>query len=262
MNKNIVNPCQTCCQNYAKKKCVECALISYCDIDCAKEDYMNHKIECRLWRLSSKDINNDVIDDNHVIKIILANIKDPHFHLSIGSLCKSWRAHIKSLYIIDETHKLYYTDDNLIGVIYSLKRRNSAYMGDHYSDPIYDSMAKSGKPSYSVLNYINYANKWHLEFQFLAYYLCKYGSDELYNCLDICLKPCFDEDIELDIQIFMQILIESYLTESTEKDKRKNINTIQQITHKKYGRNSNSNSYDGLLRDEIEQLLSKYCGNI
>jgi hypothetical protein len=253
---NIIDPCQTCGRNHAKNMCMECFRIRYCDIHCAEKDYMNHKLECRLWSLSSKDINNDVINNNYVIKIIIENIKDWHFHLLMGSTCKSWRGYIKSLYIIDETHKLYYTDDNLIGVIYSLKRKNPAYIGDAYSIPIYEAMSKSGKPSYSVLKYINYANEWHLEYIFLAYRLCEYGSDELYNCLDICLKPCLSTPIYIDIEVSIAILIEYHLVKCEEKHKRKNIAIIEQIIHKKYGKNSNN--YNKSLIDRIEKIISKY----
>jgi hypothetical protein len=256
----IIDLCHNCGQNHANNRCARCTRIRYCDIRCANEDYVNHKIECQLWRLSSKDIDNNVINDNYIIKIIIENIRDWYFHLLMGSTNKSWRAYIKSMYIVDENHKLYYTDDNLIGVIYSLKRRNPTCMGDYYSNPIYESMGKSGKPSYSVLKYINYANKWHLKLWILAYDLCTYGSDELYNCLDKCLKPCENYHKYVTIGTYMKIIIGDYLTISEEKYKKQNIIAIKQVTYEKYGQNSNN--YSELLMSKIERLLKKHCGNI
>ena len=250
----VIDPCHTCGQNHANKRCARCFRIRYCDIHCATKDYINHKVECRLWRLSSKNINNNVINDNCIIKIVIDNTSDQHFQLLMGTTCKSWRSYIKSMYIVDENHKLYYIDDNLIGVIYSLKRRNPAYEGDYYAVPIYIAMAKSGKASYSVLKYINYANKWALELKFLAYRLCRYGNDELYNCLDKCLNYYYIDD-----EIFLKILIKNYLACCKEKYMKKNIIAIKQIIHKKY---ENSNKYDdGSLIDKVEKKLHKYMNS-
>jgi len=247
----IINPCHTCGQNYVMKQCARCYRIRYCDIHCATKDYINHKVECRLWRLSSKNINNNVINDNYIIKIMIDNTSDQHFHLLMGTTCKSWRSYIKSMYIVDENHKLYYTDDNLIGVIYSLKRRNPAYEGDYYAVPIYNAMAKSGKASYSVLKYINYANKWNLQLKFLAYRLCRYGNDELYNCLDKCMNYYYN----IDDEMFLKILISDHLACCKEKYMKKNMIAIKQIIHKKY---ENSNKYDKSLIDKVEKKLHKY----
>lgn len=47
-----LNPCYQCafCKNYTKnsmKKCSKCRIAYYCNLDCQKSDWANHKINCK-----------------------------------------------------------------------------------------------------------------------------------------------------------------------------------------------------------------------
>ena len=244
--------CQACSTKDASKQCARCKRVRYCNTRCAERDYAKHKIECRFWKGWKVDTEVIRADDN--LYYLIDNIRDTDLHRKIGSTCRSWRSYISSLYELDMNHELYYTDDNLLGIVYSHTRWHPDHIADIHTDPVYSKMAKSGKECVKVFAYMKQMDHHSFSKSRLLYKLCEFGNPSFEKVMKEYFTYSQPSDI---ISVDIRVLLELGLIHCRGSLFLKNIIIIAKFVQETVQHNrSFFSSYDlDELRGEVAQII-------